>query len=498
MRHRLLYAAVTACLLATFTLPAGAAGTASTPVNSDNMSHVANVKFPDAEYGSTSSILYGHNGSVRKRPDAQGGTDLETVTIRDRDYAVAGTYRNGLQIVDITNPDNPALVTTYECKVQQGDVQLFQRGSRHYAAYAVDDGYKNTMSACYSDAGVAEPDPGTIIIDITNPASPKSVGFVEVPRGTHNTTVHPSGMYLYNSNSEADRGGIEVISLANLSQPKVITTLPLAEESLSGGPGAEDSHDITFNADGTRAYSAALDHTVVIDTTNARKPKLISVIEDPSITLHHQADPVTVGDRAFVIINDELNGAGGNEYCPGGGLHVYEVTGDLERKPVKVGAFFAPDITAAQGSRGGLAATVTCTAHVFKIYPEQGLLTIAWFGAGVRVVDLNGLEGTSVGVAPQLGSLTPGMKEVGYFRFSENSDAWAAKVHEFDEDGSAYVFANDQTRGFDVFRYDASAASTAEQGQWLNPEQTLARATAVRERMGINTVDRPICLLRGR
>ena len=472
-----------------FALPASATGS-SLPINSENMSFVANLKYPDAEYGSTSNIQYGHNGTIRKRPDAQGGTDVETLTIAGRDYAFSGTYRNGLQIVDITDATKPALVTTYECKVQQGDVQAFARGDRFYVAYAVDDGYANTLSACYTDAGAAKPDPGTIIVDVTDPAAPRSVSFVKVNRGTHNTTVHPSGLWLYNSNSEGSRGGIEVISLEDITAPRIVKTVPL--------PGAEDSHDITFNADGTRAYSAALDHTAILDTTDAALPKVLGFIEDPTITLHHQADPVTVGDRTFVIINDELNGAGGNEYCPGGGLHVYEVTGALELAPKKVGAFFAPDVTAAQGSRGGLAATVSCTAHVFRIYPEQGILTIAWFGAGVRVIDLNGLEGYSAGVVPQVGSLTPGMKEVGYFRFTEDSDAWAAKVHRFDEDGSAYVFSNDQTRGFDVYRYDATAAAAAEQGQWLSPQQTLAHVTALRARLGATSVDRPICLLRGR
>ena len=489
MRSRTMTVVLATLLAAFFALPASATG-ASTPINSENMSFVANLRYPDAEYGSTSNILYGHNGSTRKRPDAQGGTDVETLTINERDYAFSGTYRNGLQIVDITDPAAPVLTATYECKVQQGDVQAFSRDGRYYVAYAVDNGYANTLSACYTDAGSTKPDPGTIIIDVTDPAAPKSVSFIKVNRGTHNTTVHPSGLYLYNSNSEGTKGGIEVISLADITAPAIVKTVPL--------PGKEDSHDITFNADGTRAYTAALDHTAILDTTDPALPKVLGFIEDPTITLHHQADPVTVKDKTFVIINDELNGAGGNEYCPGGGLHVYDVTGDLEKAPKKVGAFFAPDVTAAQGSRGGLAATVSCTAHVFRIYPEQGLLTIAWFGAGVRVIDLNGLEGYSAGVLPQIGSITPGMKEVGYYRFIEDSDAWAAKVHRFDADGSAYIFSNDQTRGFDVYRYNAKAPAAQEQGEWLSPAQTVAHVRALRARLTNTAVDKPICLLRGK
>lgn len=93
----------------------------------------------------------------------------------------------------------------------------------------------------------------------------------------------------------------------------------------------------------------------------------------------------------------------------------------------------------------------------------------------MRVIDLNGLEGYSAGVVPQVGSVTPGMKEVGYFRFTEDSDAWAAKVH----------------------RYNAKTPAAAEQGLWLNPRQTIAHVAALRARLGNTSVDRPICLLRG-
>ena len=506
MRSRPLTVVLATLLAAFFALPAGATGGNSVPVNSPNMTFVKNLRYPDALYGKTSSVLYGHDGTVRKRPDAQGGTDLEMASItipegvtlpegvtagQTRDFAFSGTYRNGLQVVDITDPTAPSLAATYDCNLFQGDVQVFTRDGGTFVTYTND--YSGVKSKCFEDAGqtAATPPLGTLIIDVTNPYAPRSISFIKLARGSHNMTVHPSGQWMYNSNSEGTKGGIEVVSLADLTAPVQTNKVPL--------PGGEDSHDITFSADGTRAYSAALDHTAILDTSDAGNPKVVGSITDPTITLHHQADPVTVGDRTFLIINDELNGAGGNEYCPGGGLHVYDVTGPLEKAPKKVGAFFAPDVTAAQGSRGGLGATVSCTAHVFRIYPEQGILTIAWFGAGVRVIDLNGLEGYSAGVLPQVGSVTPGgMKEVGYFRFTEDSDAWAAKVHRFDADGSAYLFSNDQTRGFDVYRYNAKAATASEQGQWLNPQQTIAHVAALRARLGTTSVDRPICLLRGR
>ena len=458
-------------------------------VHSANMSHVANVQWEDALRAADGRIV-----------DTQGGTDVEFATIAQRDYAIAGTYRNGLQIVDITDPKAPELVSTYECTILQGDVQIFERAGRTFAAYTADSGYSHKHSQCYADAGVPNganrAGDGTLIIDITAPRVPRAVGFVPIPGGSHNQTVDPSGRYFYNSNSGGGGGNIEVYDISDLRAPTRVSTLKTAT--------ADDSHDLTFNAAGTRAYSAALDHTLIIDTTDLANPRVIASIEDPAITLHHQADPVTIGDREYVIINDELNGAGGNEYCPGGGLHVYDVTD--EENPTKVGAFFIPEVTVREGAPTGLPhgtagfpdGSITCTSHVFRIYEEQQLLTIAWFGAGVRVIDLSGLADTppvSAGVAGQ--TLTPGMREVGFFRFVEDSDAWSAKVLEFEEDGSAYIFANDQSRGLDVFRFDATAEESADQGTWLSPAAALARTNEIKA-AGFVPRLLPYCSLRGK
>jgi hypothetical protein len=443
-------------------------------VHSDNFNFVATVRYPDDKRGADSVL-------VGPRLDTQGGTDVEfaTLTIPDvaglpagveagqqRDFAFAGTYRNGLQIMDITDPTAPQLLTTYDCNLLQGDTQVFTRDGRTYVTYT-NDTNGGRDSACFRDAGTKIKQ-GIFVIEVTNPYAPKAVGFVAIPRGSHNATVHPGGQYLYNSNSEGNQGGIEVVDLSDVTKPRVIETVPL-------GAG-EDSHDVTFNAAGTRAYSAALDHSVILDTTDPAKPTVISRIDDAAITLHHQADPVTIGERTFLIINDELAGAAGNGVCPGGGLHVYDITGDLERAPRKVGAFFIPDVNVQEGADTGIVPVTTCTSHVFRIYEEQQLLTIAWFAAGVRVIDLSDLDGYSVGVTPDTGSLTPGMREIAYHRFVADSDAWSAKIHRFEADGSAYVFSNDQTRGFDVLFYDASAEESAETGTWMTPQQARARA----------------------
>ena len=446
-------------------------------VHSDNLTPVANLAFADVyETG------------------ANQGTDIEFARLRHRgavrDFALAGTYDNGLQIVDVSDPANPALVGRYDCGVSQGDVQVFTRGKRTYATYTMDAGYVlQESSRCVQEAkalGLLQPttphpldldaigaiDPesafgragvGTYIVEITDPSKPRTVSFVGVPKGSHNQTVHPSGDYLYNSNSQlyatALHAGIEVYDIRDFARPRLVDVLELPPFP---GLGSE-SHDITFDETGTRAYSAALSHTAIIDTTIVDRPSIISTIVDPAINVHHQATKTTLTDatlgvtRDFLLVEDEFAGAAGFDPCPSGGLHIYDITGPLEAVPVKVGYWNISDVRypTADGAVGS-----PCTMHVFQVHPEAGVLTAAFYNGGVRVVDISSL----VGVA--LGSTGVGMKEIGHARFPD-SVAWAAKTPRIADDGSFHLFANDQARGLDVFRFDPAAASSGDAGTWL-------------------------------
>jgi hypothetical protein len=448
---------VTAVAATQFVLPGASAPAAEEGVHSPNMRHVAHLKY-ELRYGKTSS----------------SGTDVEFAKLRlggkKRDFAVAGSYRNGLQIIDISKPTRPRIAGVYDCAIAQGDVQIFKRRKRTYATYTADDisSETNIRSDCYRFAGntaLNKTPYGTFIVDITNPRKPETVSFVPLAVGSHNQTVHPNGRFLYNSNSDLDqRGTIEIIDISNLAKPKVVKVLDLQT--------GLDSHDVTFNKKGTRAYSAAITHTLVINTTKPAKPRIIGRIIDPAINIHHQSDPVTIkdpflGKKRFLVVTDELAGAAGNGACPGGGLHVYDITGDRERNPVKVGFYNMPEVKpAGDGVVGG--DSLTCTAHVLRMYPKQKIMTIAWYNAGVRVIDISGLAGVSVGVSPAAGSVGAGMKEIGYHYFP-NSDTWSAKTNRFSKDGSFYLYGNDFARGFDVYRFDAKAKKASDPGTWLSP-----------------------------
>ncbi|MGH2663387.1 MAG: LVIVD repeat-containing protein [Actinomycetota bacterium] len=474
--------------------PAGAVEEEGT--HSPNVTHVINHQHRER-------FLEGELGG--------GGSDIEFATLRVRTaaarrlgigagkkpFALAGSYDNGLQLVDISNPTDPVTVGVYDCIVRQGDVQVFKRGDNTYAAYTHDDPYDAGLdSTCYREAtelslfteGTTDP-AGTFIVDISNPAKPRTVSFISVPRGSHNQTVAPGGKYLYNSNSDLGRvapSAIEIFDITHFSNPQSVGTLPLTT--------GLDSHDITFNEAGDRAYVAAITHSLVLDTTDLAKPKIIGRIIDPAINIHHQSDPVTLtdpilGERTFLVVTDELAGAAGNAVCPGGGLHVYDISGSLEQNPVKVGAWFSP------GVRETGTSNLTCTSHVLRMYPEHGLMTIAWYNAGVRVVDISGLVGLSVGVDETQGNLTPGMKELGYYYFPD-SDTWSVKTNVIEPDGSFYMYGNDLARGLDVYRFEAGETAARETGTWMSPAQALSLAQA-RGVTSTSGATGPYCLWRG-
>jgi hypothetical protein len=460
------------CLLA---VPA-AAPAVDTQGRGENITHVRNIPYPDLQL---------------PRDGVSTGTDTEFATIelpappptskkkpkkkdppppppQKRTFAFAGSYGDGLQIIDITDPGDSKLVATWDCGVSQGDVQVFQRkdlGGRWFVTYTHDTGYTFRGGRCHEDLvtmGRKAPNGshfGTYIADVTDPYNPRTVSFWPVSQGSHNQTVHPSGRYLYNSNSDlitSFQPAIEIADISDIENPSSAGEFPLLTLP---GLGTE-SHDITFSGDGKRAYVAALSHGEVLDTTNPAAPARAGVLVDPAINVWHQSDPVTLddpvlGERDFIVVEDEVAGATGTGQCPNGGVHVYDATGELERAPVKVGYWNIDDVGTTENGLG------TCTAHVFDIHAEQKLMTIAYYNGGVRVVDLSGLVGAA------LGKNGVGMKQLGFYRFPD-SDTWSVKTPSAKRSGF-HMYGNDMARGFDVYRWQPGTTSAT--GTWMTAAQ---------------------------
>ncbi|MDQ3344025.1 MAG: hypothetical protein M3524_10715 [Actinomycetota bacterium] len=418
------------------------------------------------EGGISKNMEFVANSPYEIKPGAtrgMAGTDIEFARIAGRDYAFGGTYINGLQIVDITDPTTPIPTSVYDCAVLQGDVQVFQQGDRVLATYTADSALNDfgAASRCAVDNGAVKGQLGTFILDVTDPANPTSISFAEVPEGSHNMTVHPSGDFLYNSNSDllvrtpigsrSTTSASPKITIFDISTPETpvkVRDFPLQYVPLSLG---SESHDITFSEDGTRAYSAALSQTLILDTTDPANPAQISQILDPTVQVSHGADPITLKrsdgtDRELLLISDEQAGAATGTNCPGGGVHIYDITN--EAAPQKMGIWFIGE---------SKPSTATCTAHVFRMHGDQGLFTIAWYDQGVRVVDVQGLADRPVPAVPFVVSGDgSGIKETGRFTFDDHN-TWSFKTNAIATDGSFFGFGNDLGRGLDVYKFDGAA-----------------------------------------
>ena len=469
-------------------IPAGAASAEEVHTHSGNMSYVKNLPY-----------------AARNGTSPNYGTDIEFAKLRVngtlRSYALAGSYRNGLQIVDITNPSQAKIAAVYDCGVTQGDVQVFRRSDepgRTFITYTSDTTGDGT-STCYREAkalgfDILKPNGqgrnGTFVAEITNPLEPRTVSFVEVGQGSHNQTVHPSGKFLYNSNSDlitSTSPAIEVFDITDFGRPKLAKELALPTRP---GLGTE-SHDITFNASGSRAYSAALSQGVIIDTTTPAAPRIITSFLDPAVNVWHQSDPFSMTDpdtgkrRDFLIIEDEVAGAIGTGQCPNGGVHVYDVTGDLERNPAKVGYWNIDEIRPTDN------VTDSCTAHVFDIHEREGIMTIAYYNGGVRVVDISNLVGIALGDDTSITGA--GMREIGFYR-TGNADSWSAKTPKIQGNGDFFLYGNDINRGLDIYKFNASGKKSASDGRWMTPAQALTYSKTLPD-VDLNATTAPFCLL---
>ena len=357
------------------------------------------------------------------------GTDMEFATIKGREYAFAASAAavedgGGLHVIDVTSPEKPKEVAWLKCSVYQGDVQLSHD--------------LKTVMLAWDSAGTPESclmvgKTGFMTIDITNPAKPKPLGTAQIARGSHNITAHPTKPYVYNSDSDVGnvQGEIEIWSIKNPAKPKLVNTVTT--------PG-HSPHDISFNKKGDLAITAGVDTIDIFDTADPENPQLVSLSHCPTCSIIHDAKFTPDGKR--VIVGDEAGG--GLQFpCPGGALHFYDLNTDGPAPFLIYRGIYEPEevVLAHEGQSGPAA----CTSHVFDISDDGKYVSISWYSAGTRYLDVSGYTGATVGA----NGVPGGVVEVGYF-LPDGGSSWSSKMHK-----GPYVYSNDINRGFDVFKVTA-------------------------------------------
>jgi len=174
MNSRLLRALLPAALLGLLVFALPAAADHPGDQRSSNMVHVANDRNDD--------------------PPTSGAINSDLAFWGN--LAAAGNF-SGFRLFDIRDPENPKLLSAFQCNGGQGDVSFYQAKERLLLIRSVDA--PRQTRACNSpgtvggtDAAPREGDwEGIHVIDVTNPKTPIVLAAVETACGSHTHTTIP-------------------------------------------------------------------------------------------------------------------------------------------------------------------------------------------------------------------------------------------------------------------------------------------------------------------
>ncbi len=374
------------------------------------------------------------------------------------DYVFGSGLGVGFWIADISDPENP--------------VMIYQSPEDSETDFARDadvvehaDGRLTLVLATQSD--------GMHVWDVTSPAEPVFRARVEVDPN-HNVATVPGTTYVFNSQSGGYGRSNDLVDVSDPANPVVLGTY-----------GAYGCHDIAFfgdlGGDKFRAYCAGIDRTEIwsLDGFNASAEnfgiELVSFIgcpvldadaprddlaaevascasqspvvgspvfgSSPTRTLHHLA--MVNNDATILIVGDEFNGGGTPGACfahvqgavpststPLGALWFYDISDESE--PELLSWLSPPTVAPGVPSnpQSPLSAVPNCTAHFGQVIPGEEKLVMAWYTAGIVLVDFSD---------PAEPVILKGLA-------LEGSNVWDARVHH------GYVLTGDIIRGMDVYQ----------------------------------------------
>ncbi len=368
------------------------------------------------------------------------------------DYVFGSGLGAGFFIADISDPTAPALLWKANVDEDDPNNNTITSFARDADVVAHPDGRLTLVLATQSN--------GLHVWDVTNPSMPEHLAIVDVAPN-HNLATVPNTTFVFNSQSGGAGGTNDLIDLSEPRLPVVVGTY-----------GTHGCHDISFFGSfgdaKFRAYCAGIDRTEIWDLDGFDGKlggdfgiRLAGVVEDlqdspvvgnpvfgsyPLRTLHHLA--IVNDDASVLIIGDEQNGGGSPGGCffhdantgassPTGALWFYDISD--ETAPVLQGWFSPPLVmptvpprTGGDPTTTGLRDVPNCTAHFGMVVPGEQKLVMAWYSAGVVLVDFSDPTRPVL-----LDQYLPG----------DGINTWDARIH------GGLVFTGDIVRGMEVLHF---------------------------------------------
>ena len=344
----------------------------------------------------------------------------------------------GVNIYDISNPAQAALVTSLVCPGGQGDVSVY----KNLLFMSVE--MPNGRLDCGTEGFPPEPPPaaghekehrlpaaqkerfrGVRIFDISNIKNPKQVAAVQTCRGSHTHTlvVDPNdkdNVYIYVSGASYVRQAEELAGCSNEAPDKDPNTalfridvikVPVAApqeakvvssprvfidprtgvlNSLNNG-GSHDKdemkpadtnhcHDITVYSAIGLAAGACSGNGILLDIKDPVHPKRVDAVNDPNYSYWHSASFSNDGTK--VVFTDEWGGGLGARCRPNdpnkwGADAIFH----LNKEKLTFASYYK--LPAAQSD------TENCVAHNGSLIPVPGrdIEVQAWYQGGVSVMD---------------------------------------------------------------------------------------------------------------
>jgi hypothetical protein len=310
--------------------------------------------------------------------------------------AFHGDY-DGFRIVDISDPDNPQLVSRTRCNGDQGDIVVW--GNVLVRAWNAPKTVPRDCDGTTVPAGFE----GMHIFDISNLANPQLVGEVELSArpqadspgcGTHTLTLVPDGdrAVIYNATSGGNMllppalqacDWIDIVEVP-LDNPGAASFL--RREPLEGGHAAHDNGVILGGVNLLGTASGHMSNVFSIGPPRGgtlEDPLFLYTVEEPGVdgVIGNWHSAAFSWDGEVLILGWE----------PGGGsLPECEATDP----PVKKSAFFYDADTGAKLGQWTLprpqSAAENCTIHNYNAVPLRSgkrVLVLGNYQAGTWVVD---------------------------------------------------------------------------------------------------------------
>ncbi|OKI44691.1 LVIVD repeat-containing protein [Micromonospora sp. CB01531] len=411
-------------------------------------------------------------------------------------YALSGNY-NGFNIIDVSKPADPTVVTSVVCPGGQGDLSVY--GNLVFMSVEESRGRVD----CGTNASVGTRFQGVRIFDISDVRNPVQVAGVQLCRGSHTHSVvtdpkDPNNIYIYVSgttsvrpattmegcnNNAADgenpsRWRIDVIKvpLAAPQQAAVVNQPRLFQDPQTGridglqngpqtprhpsgstwspSPNTNACHDITAYPEIGLAAGACQGNGILIDISDPANPRRIDEVSDPNFAYWHSA--TFNNDGTKVIFTDEWGGGSGAR-CRDTDLPEWGANAifDIVDKKMKFASYYKLPVPQTLQEN--------CVAHNGSLIPVPGrdIMMQAWYQGGISVFDFTDSKNPREIAFFDRGPVNPNSLVLGGF--------WSAYWY------NGNLYGNEIARGFDAFKLTPSqhlskaeiqAASEVQLGQF--------------------------------